>query len=316
MAAQIRLGISACLLGHRVRYDGGHKFDPFLAGTLGQFVEYLPLCPEQEYGLGVPRETIRLEGKAGSPRLVTTQTRIDITKGMLDWCRKRLRKPEDGEPDGFVFKSRSPSCGTTRVKVFDETGVPAKKGTGIFARAFMDRYPLIPVEDDERLHDPRLRENFFERIFAMKDWRENLSRGKTRANLTAFHGRYRLLLLSHSGKGTRILDRLVAGETNCRPSELYARYLEDFMAAIRLRATNRKNAVVLRRITGFFRSRISADEKRELLEMIDRYRRRLIPLVGPLTLINHLDRVYRPAGLADQVYLNPHPVEMALRNHA
>ncbi|UCG14989.1 MAG: DUF523 domain-containing protein, partial [Deltaproteobacteria bacterium] len=171
MEKGIRLGISTCLLGENVRYDGGHKRDRFITDTLGQFVQFVPVCPEAECGLGIPRESMHLKGSPESPRLITTRTKIDHTDRMLAWARIRVRQLEKEDLCGFIFKSNSPSSGMERVRIYNEAGMPEKKGVGIFARAFMDHFPLLPVEEEGRLHDVKLRENFIERIFALKRWR-------------------------------------------------------------------------------------------------------------------------------------------------
>jgi len=315
MQSKIRLGISSCLMGEKVRYDGAHKFNPFLVNTLGEYVDYVPVCPEYECGLGIPREAMRLEGDPDAPRLMTNRTKVDLTKRMLAWCRKRVGELEKEDLQGFIFKSRSPSSGMERVKVYNDKGMPVQKGVGLFARAFMDHFPLIPVEEDGRLNDPGLRENFIERIFAFRDWRETVKGGKTRANLIGFHSRYKLLLLSHSEKHVREMGRLVAAAKEYSPAALYAKYLELFSAGLKLKATVKKNVNVLQHIMGFFKTLLSADEKQELLEVIEQYKQRYIPLIGPITLLNHYVRKYEPAYLLDQVFLRPHPVELALRNH-
>ncbi|MEW5910484.1 MAG: DUF523 domain-containing protein, partial [Thermodesulfobacteriota bacterium] len=180
MNDSIKIGISTCLLGENVRYDGGHKLDRFLTDTLGQYVSYVPVCPETECGLGIPREAMRLVGDPGSPRLVTIRSRIDHTDQMIEWGKQKMEDLEKENLCGFIFKSNSPSSGMERVKVYDEKGMPAKSGVGIFSRIFMERFPLIPVEDEGRLHDPALRENFIERIFTLKRWRDVLVSGKSR----------------------------------------------------------------------------------------------------------------------------------------
>ena len=165
-AKDIRLGISACLLGQPVRYDGGHRLDRWIADTLGQYVTFVPVCPEAECGLGVPRESMHLAGDPARPRLITTRTHRDLTDRMVQWARRRVTELEKENLCGFIFKSNSPSSGMARVPVHDEKGGVAKTGVGIFARAFMDHFPLLPVEDEGRLHDDEIRENFIERLFA------------------------------------------------------------------------------------------------------------------------------------------------------
>ncbi|MBW2366453.1 MAG: DUF523 domain-containing protein [Deltaproteobacteria bacterium] len=168
MENSIKIGVSACLLGNNVRYNGGHARDHFLTDTLGRYVTFVPVCPESECGLGIPRETMHLAGDPDNPRLVTTKTRIDYTEKMKTWAHKRLAALARENLCGFIFKKNSPSCGMTRVKVFNDKGQPVKTGSGIFARMFMDRFPLIPVQEDGRFHDPLIRENFIEQIFTMK----------------------------------------------------------------------------------------------------------------------------------------------------
>ena len=207
---KIRLGISSCLLGEPVRYDGGHKLDRFLTETLGQYVEYVPICPEVECGLPVPRESMRLEGNPDSPRLIAFRTKQDMTDRMLRWARKRVVELESNGLCGFIFKSDSPSSGMERVRVYNERGMPVKRGVGMFARAFMEHFPLLPVEEEGRLHDPNLRENFIERIFTLKRWRETLAQKESRGSLVDFHTRHKLLILSHSQKHYQVMGKLVA----------------------------------------------------------------------------------------------------------
>ena len=316
MEEQLRIGLSTCLLGENVRFDGGHKRDRFVTDTLGQFLEFVPVCPEMECGLGVPRESMRLVGKPESPRLVTNRTKIDHTERMITWARKRVQELEKEDLCGFIFKSRSPSSGMERVRVYNEKGIPEKKGVGMFARIFMEHFPLLPVEEDGRLHDIRLRENFIERIFALKRWRDLLDEKRSRGRLVAFHTQHKLLILSHSQKHSRILGKLVAEAKSISPKQLYPQYQSLFMEALKLKATVKKNINVLQHMMGYFKKQLSADEKHELLETFDQYREGYIPLIVPLTLIKHYVGKYDQPYLKQQVYLNPHPIELKLRNHA
>jgi uncharacterized protein YbgA (DUF1722 family)/uncharacterized protein YbbK (DUF523 family) len=316
MENRMRIGLSTCLLGENVRFDGGHKRDRFVTDTLGQFLEFVPVCPEMECGLGVPRESMRLVGKPESPRLVTNRTKIDHTERMITWARKRVQELEKEDLCGFIFKSRSPSSGMERVRVYNEKGIPEKKGVGMFARIFMEHFPLLPVEEDGRLHDIRLRENFIERIFALKRWRDLLDENRNRGRLVAFHTQHKLLILSHSQKHSRILGKLVAAAKSISPKRLYPQYQALFMEALKLKTTVKKNINVLQHMMGYFKKQLSADEKQELLETFDQYRDGYIPLIVPLTLISHYVRKYDQPYLKQQVYLNPHPIELKLRNHA
>ena len=313
---KIKIGISSCLLGNPVRYDGGHKLDRFLRDTLGQFVEYVPVCPEFECGLGVPREAMRLEGDFASPRLITRVTRRDLTRTMMDWAKKRLDGLAEEKLCGFIFKSDSPSSGMERVKVYDPKGMPAKTGVGVFARAFMERFPLLPVEDEGRLHDPELRENFIERIFTLKRWREALAGDARRSALVDFHTRHKLLLLSHSPKHYSILGKLVASQKEMPLRELTALYEKLLMEALKLKTTPKKNVNVLQHMMGYFKKELASGEKQELLDVIGQYQKGYLPLIVPMTLLHHYVRKYEQAYLAGQVYLSPHPLELQLRNHA
>ncbi|MEJ2071438.1 MAG: DUF523 and DUF1722 domain-containing protein [Syntrophobacterales bacterium] len=314
---KIRLGISACLLGQKVRFDGSHQLDHFITDTLGRYVEFVPVCPEVESGLGVPREAMRLVGDISTPRLLTVRTKIDHTERLATWAQKRVQELEAEDLCGFIFKSKSPSSGMERVKVYIDppTGSPVTKGVGLFARAFMEHFPLLPVEDDGRLHDPALRENFLERIFVFKRWRELLAAKSGLGGLVAFHTRHKLLILAHSPESYRDLGKLVARGKELPSSELYERYHSRLMEALRLKATPKKNTNVLHHLMGYFKKDLPAEEKQELLEIIDNYRQGYVPLVVPVTLINHYVRKYRQPYLAEQFYLHPHPVELQLRNH-
>ena len=311
---KIRIGISKCLLGERVRYDGGHQHDPYLTDTLGQHFEWIPVCPEVEYGLPVLRDAMHLVGEPESPRLVTIRTGVDHTDGMLRWAEGKLKELEEGSLCGFIFKSRSPSSGMQGVKVYTSAGMSSKRGVGIFARVFMRHFPLIPVEDDGRLHDPVLRENFIERVFVFQRWREFIKKGGHAKDLVDFHTDHKLLILAHSPKHYTILGRLVAG-TKVHVGSLNTAYIETLMEGLHLIATVKKNTNVLLHIMGYFKKQLTADEKQELFGVIGNYHDGLIPLIVPVTLLKHYVRKYDEPYLKRQYYLNPHPLELMLRNH-
>ncbi len=315
MEERIRLGISTCLLGENVRYDGGHKLDRFLTETLGQYVEYVPVCPEVECGLPVPREAMHLEGDPERPRLVTSQTHEDKTEQMVKWAKMRVVELEKEDLCGFIFKSNSPSSGMERVKIRNEKGMPEKKGVGIFAMTFMEHFPLIPVEEEGRLHDPKLRENFIEWIFTMKRWRELLGKKWSVGGLVDFHTRNKLLILSHSPKQYKMMGKLVADGKSMAIEKLYREYESLLMEALTLKTTVKKNSNVLQHMMGYFKKQISSDEKQEILEIIQQYREGYVPLIVPVTLMNHYIRKYEQPYLNMQTYLNPHPIALQLRNH-
>ncbi|WP_372845762.1 YbgA family protein [Pontiella sp.] len=312
---KIRMGVSACLMGEKVRYDGQHKHDTYITETLGQWFEFVPVCAEFELGLGVPRETMRLEGDPEHPRLMTGKSRRDLTASMREWCDKRVGELEQENLCGFIFKSKSPSCGMERVKVYSEHGMPSNTGRGLFADAFMNRFPLLPVEEEGRLHDPALRENFIECVFALRRWRELLAENNTRAGLVKFHERHKYLLMSHSVPAYRALGRIVAEMKGRRLPVVQKEYLGQMMEALRARATVSRHVNVLEHLAGYFKKPLGPDEKAELRETIASYKAGHVPLIVPITLINHYIRKYQEPYLADQYYLKPNPVELRLRNH-
>jgi len=314
METPIRLGISSCLMGNPVRFDGGHKWDRFLTGTLGRYVDYVPVCPEVEAGFGIPREAFRLVGDPEAPRLITSKGKQDYTDRMARWCRRRVRELEQENLCGFIFKSRSPSSGMERVKVYGDKGMPVKKGVGMFARAFMEHFPRLPVEEEGRLHDPGLRENFIERIFTLKRWRESRD-SEQMGEVVDFHTRNKLLILSHSPKHHTAMGRLVADGKSYPPKTLRDEYEAMLMEALRLKSTRKKHTNVLQHMMGYFKRDISSDEKQELMDVLNAYKTGNIPLIVPVTLFNHYVRKYNQAYLAKQTYLNPHPLELQLRNH-
>ena len=312
---KIRIGVSTCLLGERVRYDGGHALERYITETLGKYMEFVPVCPEMEAGFGMPREPLRLVGDADSPRLITVKTKKDLTDTMTDWALQRVRELEKEDLRGFIFKSKSPSSGMERVKVYTEKGMPVKKGVGLFARIFMEHFPLIPVEEEGRLHDPHLRENFIERIFTLDRWRKTVKEVKSPGRLVGFHTRHKLLILSHSTQHYREMGRLVAQIKGKNISEAYFHYEVLLMEALRLKATVKKHTNVLQHIMGYFKKHLIAGEKHELLEVIGAFHDGLFPLIVPVTLFRHYVRKYEQHYLQDHVYLSPHPLELKLRNH-
>lgn len=311
---KITIGISTCLLGEKVRYDGGHKHDHYITDTLGRYFDWVPVCPEVGCGLPVPREAMRLVGNPEDPRLLTIRTRIDHTDRMKGWAQKKLDELAKEGLSGFIFKSRSPSSGMQGVKVYSESGMPGHRGAGIFAKAFMERFPLLPAEDDGRLNDPKLRENFIERVFVFKRWQEFLEKGGSLSDLVNFHTGHKLLVMAHSPQHVITLGRYVAG-TGGYGGRLNDLYIETMMEALHLVATSRKNTNVLSHIMGYFKKQLTGDEKQELLEIIEHYYKGLIPLVVPVTILNHYVRKYNEPYLKRQHYLNPHPLELMLRNH-
>jgi uncharacterized protein YbgA (DUF1722 family)/uncharacterized protein YbbK (DUF523 family) len=313
--APIRIGISTCLLGRQVRYDGGHKRDRFLTDVLAPFVEWVPVCPEVEMGLGVPREPIRLAREGQEVRLVAERSGADHTRTMAAFARRRVRELEEEELCGYVLKKDSPSCGMERVRVWGQGVGPRREGVGAFAAVLLDRLPSLPVEEEGRLHDAALRENWIERVFAYRRVRSLLDRRFGVGELVAFHTAHKLQLLAHAPERYRALGRLVAGARKLGRAELRRRYAGGFMAALAERATRRRHVNVLQHVTGHFRERLAPDDRAEVRAVVDDYRAGHVPLIVPITLIRHHVRAQGLDYLEGQVYLEPHPKELMLRNH-
>lgn len=314
MDSIICVGISSCLLGNPVRYDGGHKHDRYITDVLSHYFHFIPVCPEVECGLSVPRETMHLSGEPENPRLVTTKTGIDHTERMTAFCREKLHQLEKEDLCAFIFKKDSPSSGLYRVKLYGKSGSVKKTGRGMFAAAVMKRFPLLPAEEEGRLNDASLRENFIEKVFCYRRWKDFLAEAPDYRKLIVFHSRHKLQLMAHSPRHLSVMGRMVALGKNIDGEKLLEQYEDQLMEALSLKATIKKNVNVLHHILGYFKKIISADEKAELLELIDKYSRAVVPLVVPLTLINHHLRIHRIPYLLDQTYLEPHPAELMLRN--
>ena len=317
LSKKLRLGLSSCLHGEEVRYDGGHRMDELLLGTIGRVVEWMLVCPEVEMGLGVPRPTLRLEGTHDAPRLIQTDSRRDITEGMREWARARLRRLAADDLDGFVFKKNSPSCGFFGVKLFDESGVPTGTSRGIFADELARALPLLPIEEEGRLQDPLVRENFIERVFGYHRLKKLMTPDAGPADLVAFHTAHKLTLMAHHPDRQRELGRLVAEAGTRSFDELFREYSRLFMEALAVWATRGKHVNVLTHAFGFVNAKLDESEKKELLGLIDDFRRGMVPWVAPVTLLNrHLDRHPVPAWIRSQVYLEPSPEELLFMTHA
>lgn len=312
----MKIGISSCLLGNKVRYDGQHKLDRFLLDELGAFVDWLPVCPEVECGLPIPREAMRLVGAdPESPRLMTNKHFVDLTDQMESYVFPKLEELAKENLRGFVFKSKSPTSGMRGVKIYTEAGMPARSGSGIFAREFMKRFPNIPVEDEGRLHDAGIRENFIETIYVYDRWCSYCENDRSIAGLISFHARHKYLMMAHSPALLKKAGKIVAAMTKKDVDAGLLAYENKLMSILAMKATVKKHVNVLQHIMGYFKNQLSSDEKKELLEVIDRYHQELVPLVVPLVLLQHYVRKYQAPYLAEQWYLHPHPDELKLRNH-
>jgi uncharacterized protein YbgA (DUF1722 family)/uncharacterized protein YbbK (DUF523 family) len=315
----IKIGVSSCLLGAEVRYNGGHKRNDFLVETFGSFVEFVSVCPEVEVGLGVPRETLRLvrNGSANDTalKLIANSTGNDFTDAMNSYAQRRVAALGRLGLSGYVLKKESPSCGMERVRVYGPSGIPTRDGSGLFAAALMRRYPSLPVEEEGRLNDPHLRENFIERVFAYRRLRSFLSSRWTLGGLVQFHTAHKLTLMAHSPKAYNELGHFVADAKRERRRSIPERYQVEFMEALKKLATTARHSNVLQHMLGYLRPHLDQPSRDELVTLIEDYRNRLVPLIAPITLFRHYVRKFDIAYLRGQVYLEPHPKELMLRNH-
>ena len=315
-AGPIRLGVSSCLLGEEVRYDGGHKRDAFLVEELGRWVEWVRVCPEVELGMGIPRPTVRLvEPEAGAPlRMLAPDTGEDFTERMQAYSAQRVAELQEIELDGYVLKKSSPSCGMARVKVYGITGPKRKDGVGLYAAALLAAWPHLPVEEEGRLCDPVLRENFVERVFCRHRWRALVAGGRTRGRLVEFWTAHKLLVRAHDEAGYQRLGKLVGSAKKGPTDELYARFEGELFTALAKRATNRKHTNVLQHAMGYLREHLDPGERSQLADAIADYHKGLLPLVVPITLVRFQVQKHRIEYLLGQLYFDPHPKELMLRN--
>lgn len=311
---KIRIGVSSCLLGDTVRFNGGHKKEDFLTETLAQHFEWVPVCPEVEIGLGVPRESMRLVKKAGAVHLVTNQTATDHTGTMRTYATKKVRELGALGISGYVFKKGSPSCGLERVNLYNVKGALISSDQGLFAKAFVEGLPRIPAEEEGRLRNPVLRENWIERVFAFARLNDLWRSKWTIGDLVDFHTRNKFSLLAHNETQYRKLGRLVADGKKMDREKLREQYDSLFLEALKTLATRKKNTNVLDHMAGYFKKQLDKASRAELAESIHAYHQGHVPITVPLTLIKHYVRVFEVAYLKDQTFLNPHPGELSLRN--
>lgn len=312
--APIKVGISACLLGEPVRFNGGHKESRLCSETLARHFEFVPVCPEVAIGLGTPRQPIRLVGDPDHPRAVgSVHAELDVTDALSAYGRQVATELHD--ICGFVLMQKSPSCGMERVKVYQANGHPIEGGgSGLFAHALMQARPDLPIEEDGRLNDPVLRENFLTRIFAYAEWQRLVASGVTRKALVEFHSRYKYQLMATDPVQYKALGRLVA-TVGKQPLEAFApSYFSQLMEALKKTASRGTHTNVLQHLSGYLKRDLGTQDKQELQRLIDQYREGVVPLVVPMTLLKHHFRRHPDRYVATQVYLQPHPEDLSLRN--
>ncbi|HYC57301.1 MAG TPA: DUF523 and DUF1722 domain-containing protein [Candidatus Binatia bacterium] len=312
---EILVGVSTCLLGEHVRYDAGHKHDRYITGVLGRYFRLVPVCPEMEAGMGVPREPVRLVRERGAIRMLGVATGTDHTRSMQRYAARRVRELEALGLSGYILKRASPSCGMQRVRTYTTAGVRAPASRGLFAAALLDAMPALPVEEEGRLEDPRLRESFIERVFAHRRLYDGFAARWKLADLVALHTREKMLLSAHSPAAAKELGRLVASARTLPRAQVEETYKRLFLKALTRPATPARHVDVLQHILGHFRDRLDRPARNAIAAVIEQYRSGIVPLIVPITLIRHYVDVLGLEYLGGQSYLEPHPKELMLRNH-
>ncbi len=316
MNTKIKIGVSSCLLGEEVRWNGGHKKDRYVQGVLDKYFDYVPICPEVDVGMGAPREAVALFGTLENHKMISKKSQADWTMKMKQYANNKIFKLSKEDICGYIFKSKSPTCGIGKVPVYSEFGSnKVKHGIGMFARSFLEAFPMIPVEDEGRLHDPRIRENFIVRVFCFYRLQLLMKKYFSIGSLMKFHTRHKFLILSHSRKKYDEMGQLVARAKTIKKEELKFNYSKLFSEALTYISTPKKNTDVLLHIMGHLKQKLDKEEKMIILSVIEDYRKEIVPLVVPVTLVCHQIKKYKIKYLLDQVYLNPHPKELMLRNH-
>ncbi|MBN2616992.1 MAG: DUF523 and DUF1722 domain-containing protein [Spirochaetales bacterium] len=309
-----KIGISTCLLGENVRYNGGHKMDVYLKKTLSKYVDFYPICPEVECGFGIPREAMQLHYVNDEKRLITINSKVDVTEQINIWLIKRRSYIKELKLNGYIFKSKSPSCGVYRTRLYRENQPPSLDSRGLFADDFINNNPFVPIEEEGRLHDHELRENFIERVFVHMKWAE-IENSKGKKDLIDFHESIKYLLMSRHQINLKEMGKIVSNFKDGEIDEIYNKYFMKLSESLAIIATKKNICNVLEHIMGYFKKDLNVDEKQELKEIINNYSDGLVPLIVPITIINHYVRKYNEEYLKKQFFLNPHPLELMLRNH-
>lgn len=312
----IQIGISSCLLGENVRFNGGHKHSHFCSDVLGQYFQFIPVCPEVGIGMGIPRPPIRLIASSAGPQAVgVSDPSQNFTAPLTAYAQQKSRELQG--ICGYIFMQKSPSCGYDRVKLYRDNGYPADEATqGIYAAEFARLNPLLPMEEAGRLNDAMLRENFITRVFAYADWQNLLHAGLNKKRFLEFHVRYKYLMMAHHVATYQQLGPLVADLKSRALEDIATQYFQLFMQGLSHLATRKKHSNVLYHLQGYLKEKISPRQKQELNLHIEQYRKGLTPLVVPLTLLkSHLNEYPdTSAYVLGQKYLDPHPYELGLRN--
>ena len=309
---KISVGISSCLLGHEVRFDAGHKSNGYIRKTLGEYFNFVPFCPEVESGMSIPRQPVQLRETTHGIRCVGVKDHdFDVTDQLNTCAAKQDHWLHN--LSGYILKKDSPSCGMERVKVY-KNDYPDRKGTGLFAQYIKLNFPLLPLEEEGRLGDPVLRENFIQRVYVMQRWK-NLKINKITPHLlTVFHAQHKLIAMSHDQVDARALGRLSASANKDNIEQISARYIFDLMSCLKKTANRGHHVNVLQHIQGFLKTKLDSEDKIELIETIERYRKGQLPLIVPITLLKHHFRKKPDPFISESYYMSPYPAQLTVLN--
>ncbi|WP_201778189.1 YbgA family protein [Thalassomonas viridans] len=309
---KISIGISSCLLGEEVRFDSGHKFNAYIANVLGPFFHFVPFCPEVSIGLGIPRQAIRLVIRDEQIKCVGSKDEnLDVTERLeqcaqeqYDWHRQL---------SGYIVKKDSPSCGMERVRVYNDK-MPTRNGRGLYTRRLMENFPHLPVEEEGRLGDMVIRENFIQRVFIYHRWQTLMAGEVTWSELTDFHARHKYIYMSHNQKKARELGKWLAQHHQLPVGEVCRQYLAQMMAILQIKATKKNHVNTLKHIQGYLKNYLSRSDKQELEQAVESYRQGLLPLIVPITLLRHHFMHHPQQYITRSYYMQPHPKELMLLN--
>ncbi|WP_339671951.1 DUF523 and DUF1722 domain-containing protein [Dasania marina] len=311
----IPVGLSACLAGQPVRYNGGHSQSRLCLDTLSQHFDFKTFCPEVAAGFGTPRPTMRLTGDPANPRLqLSNDDQQDFTEQLQQGFSEQLAQFE--HLDGYILMKNSPSCGLKRIKIYQANGYPhTERGQGLFTAALIERYPLLPVEEEGRLQDPHLRENFILRVYAHHNFRADVSLAPSHHTLLQFHSSYKYVLMAHNQPLYRELGRMLANAKQSDLSPLMAQYFSLFMQALSEPATVKNHCNTLLHILGYLKKSVPSEARQHIAAVIHKYRVGQLPLVTPMTLLKHYIEQFGSDYIKGQRYFEPYPETLCLSNN-
>lgn len=308
----IKIGISSCLLGEQVRFDSGHKKNQYIVNVLSQYFQFQPFCPEVAIGLGVPREAIRLVEINDEIKCLGTKTKtLDVTDKLIEAAESQ--KIGHQSLSGYILKKDSPSCGMERVRVY-KGDMPERKGRGIFANQLINNFPNLPVEEEGRLGDAIIRENFIQRVFIYHRWQTLISQPISWKDICEFHAQHKYIYMSHCPAKAKELGRWIAQAHTLTSSELTNQYLSSMMVILSIKATKKNHVNTLQHIQGYLKKHLIPSHKQELVDVIEQYRLGFLPLIVPITLLKHHFNDHPHEYIDQSFYLKPHPSELMLFN--